>query len=309
MGISGGATAVAAAADGNSGSALPPTGTPATTATTKSSKPRKMKIMKRSSNGKASANDKDSGKTSKKDTIKRNSSLSEKERKYAEARARIFETEESAEDLFAATPANEPSSDRTSPITDGANRAHSNASSRSSTPSLGGSNSRTPPITGSSGNLDGGNSATNSSKATYRNRQQEEADPDFRRGARMVVTSKPVPGWNGGSASATPYYPTNAGGRGYYGHQQASHQQYQYGMHPQYHQQYFMAAPQGHGHGTANAVVVPGMQTAGYPVQAVHYGQGVPMAMGSGNATKTTKSAATNAAVDLTHREQFPALK
>ena len=205
--------------------------------------------------------------------------IREKERKYVEARARIFETQESAEDHFAPMSndaGNDVPAERISSSNATADRAHSNTSSRSSTPGQ----NRTPPRAGSGGIHDGssGNSTNVNHKATYRNRQQEEADPDFRRGARMV--QQPV--WT--NAGAAPYYPNQNAGRGYYPQQQQYHQQqYQYGVPPQqqqqqYHQQYFVQAGQ------------PG---AVYQQAATHYtNQAVPpMATGSAKTpTNTTKA-------------------
>ncbi|KAL3925485.1 MAG: hypothetical protein SGILL_000377 [Bacillariaceae sp.] len=310
MGVSGDA----AVSDGNACNL--PSAAPTAQTATKNSKPRKMKIMKRASSGSVSANGGDNSKASNKNSTKqqRNSSLSEKERKYAEARARIFQQEEGSGNDSAPATTTSPASDSQEANTND-NRPHSSASSRSSvTP-----NHHTPPRTASGV---GNPQPENRGKATYRNRQQEEADPDFRRGGRMVVTQQPaqaVPGWSGGGATATPYYPnaTMAGGRGYYGQQTQHQQQYHHAQHhqkQQYQKQYYAGPHAGHHQGSANVVVLPQM-----PAGAVMYPQvpshaagrgGMHMATGSGTAGAGATNNGQQAPYHATAtNEQFPALR
>lgn len=241
-----------------------------------SSKPRKMKIMKRSSSSNMSTGS--DSKNSSKNSNKQFNSLSEKERKYAEARARIFRHEQSTLAADAGLP---PSVDETGQSaaawkpSGNTSRTASNASSRSSSPSL----QREPASSNPSAN-EQQTSNQGRNKATYRNRQQEEADPDFRRGVAVRVAATPVVavattgGWNAG---AIPYYPPTAAGqpvaaaagRGYYPQkvvQQHQQQQHQHAyQQQQLAQQQYYAMPGTHPGTVHNVVYTPGMTIGGVP--------------------------------------------
>ncbi|KAG7368367.1 SUZ domain RNA-binding domain protein [Nitzschia inconspicua] len=293
---------------------------PAKPSGSSSSKPKKMKIMKRSgsSNASSGGDNKNSSKNS--GNNKQRNSLSEKERKYAEARARIFQQEESVSGDADASPFND---DTDSPVcrpTGNTSRTASNDSSRSSSPTL------TQPREQAANSVANASEQTlnqGRKKATYRNRQQEEADPDFRRGVAVRVAAAPVvaASWNAG---AVPYYPPTTtsqpvvGGRGYHPQKHSQqHQQYQ----QQLAQQYY-AMPATHPGIVQNVVVMPGMgmgampqtqlqqvTTMGYPPRiAMATGSGI-AAAGNGNVSGVSRYAA-NAPVDLTQSEQhFPALR
>lgn len=148
--------------------------------------PRKMKIMKRSDNNlhrlqKAAQNKKnDAAAASRK-------SLSDKEKAYAEARARIFQEEQGENNNT--TGANQASTADSAATTDAVTQGmaklqtsperaalyqHQSSSLRSSTGSL------------NSSSVNNNNSETER-KAVYRNYAEEAADPDFRRGVAVVV--------------------------------------------------------------------------------------------------------------------------
>jgi hypothetical protein len=316
-----------------------------------SSKPRKMKIMKRSSSSNVSANGSDtSNKPSNKN--KNRNTLSEKEKKYAEARARIFQQEEGSGDATTAAPNDNADTCSTSATAPTGTMSGSYSQIQSGDVSalntvvqtLSSSSSSLPAVLSAS-SLSGNasSSATNDqhqtttqsrSKATYRNRQQEEADPDFQRGVGMVavpvVTSPYVAapiymGTNGSTAAAVAYNSTPlgstgrnqpaplAGRGGYYGgHHQAQQQQY-----PQY---YPMTVP----------VVVPGtsstlMSSSSAPAMTYRQGQSYSpsrVARNSSNSSSGLPSSSSQyvyhhvphttsaqAAVDLSRRDDFPSLR
>jgi len=134
-------------------------------------KPQKMKIMKRSSSGLGSSSSlKSEG--GKGNSSRNRKKLSDKEKAYAEARARIF-NESGASDSGAT------SETATSPVGDVTQLVPSNVRRTASTSSLSTEpkSSATPPPMDQ---LDAEEKAA-INKATYRNRKQEENDPDFQR--------------------------------------------------------------------------------------------------------------------------------
>jgi len=194
--------------------------------------PRKMKIMKRASERSGQSNNAKSSASRKSAT-----SLSDKERAYAEARARIFKTDESlstpaAEDTSSAcqessagfpSATSSPSlstlasSSATSPVSDGQQQSGNtsddrpkddNNESANVTSSLPASvpdayspqSSFATDLATATNNLAA--ATLKGSKAVYRNRAEEAADPDFRRGSGAVVFHQPPP------ANAVPYYGT-----------------------------------------------------------------------------------------------------
>mmetsp|Transcript_39992 Transcript_39992/g.96545 ORF Transcript_39992/g.96545 Transcript_39992/m.96545 type:complete len:744 (-) Transcript_39992:75-2306(-) len=140
--------------------------------TTGKSKNRKMVIMKRSSSnvsegsstsGRRSGLNNDKKSTTTK-TVNSRDSLSEKEKKYAEARARIFQQEQSSDgDTEGAD----------GPVGGGG------AGGEETSPNDFSSNDFSVP-------QEGTGPETSTTKATYRNKQQEISDPDFRRGVGVV---------------------------------------------------------------------------------------------------------------------------
>jgi SUZ domain len=311
-------------ADGNAPNSTPPVPSKSSSG---SSKPRKMKIMKRANSNVSSGSDTKGA--SKNAGNKQRNSLSEKERKYAEARARIFQQEETASsgdakvDPSSSGSFNEDAGSSSMKPVGNTSRTASNASSRSSSPST------TPPRFGAEQSGNSGNEqATNSSrrKATYRNRQQEEADPDFKRGVAVRVAATPVvtASWN---AAATPYYPgTNqsaTAGMGYFPQKHSIQQQQQQQQNQQFQQQYvqqYYHIPGPHPGVTTNVVSMQGFTpgvaqqpgtTTGYPTSRVT------MATGSGTAGKSDSdgvqrytTGAASAPVEMTRSEQhFPALR
>ena len=283
------------------------------------SKVRKMKIMKRSSSSVSnSSSGSNNSKAKNNASVKTGSTLSEKERKYAEARARIFEQEEENGNWNGNLPAHASSCNNSSNSAGTINNDNNNrysqgiqnnnnrnvnsndvyggssyterrgsyntsnsynhglqsSQSPSSSSSAAGStsinvkaqlhNSSTTSLNSMASNNSGkGNasdcdqqitSSTNTrSKATYRNRQQEETDPDFRRGAGMHLQHNPYAhphatvgygGASGGRGTGNVYYPSNMGvvngtsnnnNRIGYGYTPQQQQQQQY--HYQYPQQ------------------------------------------------------------------------
>jgi SUZ domain len=146
--------------------------------TPKGKRPNKMKIMKRNSSSSSSLtrknkddNEPRKGKdkiatSSAAGTLKR-TSLSDKEKAYAEARARIFQLDEADVGVSSGTPSSSiltTTTDTTSPP------ALSNSPTLEIPP-------EDAPITPSTHNW-----ASGISKVTWRNRQEEENDPDFQRG-------------------------------------------------------------------------------------------------------------------------------
>ena len=177
------------------------------------SRNRKMKIMKRDSSGdsfKSSSNGSDS-----RSTPRKGRNFSDKEKAYAEARARIFSDQqaESGPSLAAFTstsraplPATTPPASMSQPLQHG-NRSF--ASIDDGTTSENEERSRAPSA----------NSTV--SKATWRNRRKEENDPDFQRGGPMCVQpqSYTADGYSGACVagySSRPYYPPFAEDSGAY---------------------------------------------------------------------------------------------
>ena len=140
-------------------------------------KPRKMKIMKRDSSGGSSKN----SSSSKSLAPRKGKNLSDKEKAYAEARARIFGKEEPEEGSSSTAPvdasvATTSASSSTLPSNVTAGSSSPSSSTTATAPSASGEDETTP--------------AQNSNvKATYRNRQAEESDPDFRRGRGLLPTA------------------------------------------------------------------------------------------------------------------------
>jgi len=129
--------------------------------------PRKMKIMKRSSNPTNNTRSQTgSGSDKQKRTLRQSSSssFSEKERAYAEARARIFNDESE-------TQASNSGGDENPPLNE---RSRSSSCER--------------PGTATESLLKDLSSSSLENKAVYRNRMEEAADPDFRR-CRPVMVS------------------------------------------------------------------------------------------------------------------------
>jgi hypothetical protein len=165
------------------------------TAPATNSKPRnrKMKIMKRSSSGDSSRNSNNDSRTPRK-----GKNFSDKEKAYAEARARIFAEEQGEKTSNPGTPAS--TSAAPSPTTTPPTSQH-------------GSNSFSSLDAASAADNDSEKRASRNAvnKATWRNRQQEENDPDFQRGGPMVVqpqtytTADVYAGF--AAAGATPAYP------------------------------------------------------------------------------------------------------
>jgi hypothetical protein len=131
---------------------------------------RKMKIMKRCSSGDSSRNSNSDSRTPRK-----GKNFSDKEKAYAEARARIFAEEQG----------------ETASSNPGTPASTSAAPSPTSTPptSQHGSNSNSSLDAAADNDSEKRNASRNNAvnKATWRNRQQEESDPDFQRGGPMVV--------------------------------------------------------------------------------------------------------------------------
>jgi hypothetical protein len=177
----------------------------------------KMKIMKRSSSsGLSSASD------AAKANRKKNSAatnLSDKEKAYAEARARIFSDGDGENDV------------ESTPVVPAAaivNQYLPMAASSSSLPSSeeDALNNNYISVSGTSNTNNNGNGNGNGngrpSKATWRNRRQEENDPDFQRGVVLQPTyneyyaSAAVPAW-GSQQDSTTYYNGNTAGNAYQG--------------------------------------------------------------------------------------------
>lgn len=172
----------------------------------KSKKKEKVKIMKRSS---SSALTTASDKSIKSKSIKRKSkNLSDKEKAYAEARARIFnstesdsgtnnmpETSEHADSsgsVDATPPGSANRSTTSSPVPTkidsktGGNNAECTASSVSEAPT-GSTASNGDKTSSKRGGLPAAVTGVAASKVTWRNREQEASDPDFRRGRHSVM--------------------------------------------------------------------------------------------------------------------------
>lgn len=137
----------------------------------------KVMIMKRSSSSSLTGGNKNEKTTKGTDkTKRRGKDLSDKEKAYAEARARIFATE-------------------SSPTKDGCDHAlHSeeNTDSETNLNSTSHSLNSSPPEKDDP--LQQSNTASAAtSKATWRNREQEASDPDFRRRHHPIVMVQPFP--------------------------------------------------------------------------------------------------------------------
>jgi len=189
-------------------------------AASKSSKPRKMKIMKRTSSNLSSNGSSDSM-LARSNAAKSNKSISDKEKAYAEARARIFAeqgggesgTKETASPigaLSAGLSANALPPPSTSSLSAAA-PSFSIQDNLSSTSSL-------PPNEAE----DAGPTSNRPSKATWRNRQSELNDPDFKRSAASAPAYYPV-AYGYGANYHNPYMQQRP--QRYYGQQQQ--QQYQ----------------------------------------------------------------------------------
>lgn len=137
-------------------------------------KNRKMKIMKRSNSSPASALNKN------KDAGKKRTSISDKEKAYAEARARIMGTAENTADQ-----AQESNATMNAPL-------HNSLSDPTLPTARGGTTYYTTTTTTKTPAASLEDSAKQNSnyyntKATFRDRRQEETDPDFQRGGRMAM--------------------------------------------------------------------------------------------------------------------------
>jgi hypothetical protein len=161
------------------------------------SKPRnrKMKIMKRCSSGDSSRNSNSDSRTPRK-----GKNFSDKEKAYAEARARIFAEEQGEKTSNLGTPASTsavPSPTSTPPTSQHGSNPFASLDAAAAAGADNDSEKRA------------SRNAVN--KATWRNRQQEENDPDFQRGGRMVVqpqTYTTADVYAGFAATgATPAYP------------------------------------------------------------------------------------------------------
>ena len=139
---------------------------------------RKMKIMKRNSNNVSTASD------NSKSAPRKNKNFSDKEKAYAEARARIFKDSDEGESKPIPAPIPAPQSTSARPIVE-------------PTPPISNNNyyvfaeppNATPQYYLEDNDLGNSNQEASNrpSKATWRNRRQEENDPDFQRGGSMVV--------------------------------------------------------------------------------------------------------------------------
>jgi hypothetical protein len=138
-------------------------------------KPRKVKIMKRNSSTSGSGSNKNSDS---KNTPRKAKNLSDREKAYAEARARIFaEQQGEGEAGIAGSGLPTPAAATPSPtITPSASRNSFNSLEEDGIPEESDDKARSRAA----------NSAV--TKATYRNRRQEENDPDFQRGGAVVVS-------------------------------------------------------------------------------------------------------------------------
>jgi hypothetical protein len=216
----------------------------AAVAVKKPKKKEKMKIMKRSSSNSIANGNEKNGKAN----ARKGKKLSDKEKAYAEARARIFNSDE-------ASPTNLEGSDHALPSNESAAaESLSNSANQSAAPSpvLGQSGSPSPPqeretvlqlpsfggvnAAGSydfskpkRGCLPAAATGGAASKVTWRNREQEASDPDFRRGHHPVmVQAVPVHVAGGNSAGLNAnaqYYSPNA----MTGNGQMPHGGYHYG--------------------------------------------------------------------------------
>jgi hypothetical protein len=157
------------------------------------SRPRKMKIMKRNSSGDSNKNSDDS-----RSAPRKSKTFSDKEKAYAEARARIFSDEQGEQVASPATPAAASSAAPSPTITPPTSQHGSNSSTSLDADAAFAEDRKA--RTRASGST--------SNKATWRNRQQEENDPDFQRGGPMVVQpsygTDVYGGYSGGGATVYP---------------------------------------------------------------------------------------------------------
>eukprot|EP00545_Synedropsis_sp_CCMP1620_P005274 CAMPEP_0119013550 /NCGR_PEP_ID=MMETSP1176-20130426/8509_1 /TAXON_ID=265551 /ORGANISM="Synedropsis recta cf, Strain CCMP1620" /LENGTH=444 /DNA_ID=CAMNT_0006966647 /DNA_START=64 /DNA_END=1394 /DNA_ORIENTATION=- len=209
-----------------------------TNGTSKKKRPQKMKIMKRSSSSSLASN-KDGGKPSR--STNQGGSLDDREKAYAEARARIFNDDAAVVDSASSSALVQDTT-----ISDGAGKAsppngeavtqqvlspQTTEEQRYSSwqvPSAAASTSNTTAGMSSSASNNAASSGVSSSKVTWRNRQQEENDPDFRRGVGVVY-----------SQQQQQQYQQQQAFVGY--HPQQAQQQQQY--HPQHAQQQYQQQP------------------------------------------------------------------
>ena len=210
-------------------------------------KQRKMKIMKRNSSCSSNGSSKNSSGNGGRSTPRKSKNLSDREKAYAEARARIFADQQT--DAGAGT--------STGPNTPVASAAPSPATTPPRSRGATGSNNSLEDCAVAAEENDGKSSLVSNAtapKATWRNRRQEENDPDFQRGGGVVVQQAyggdVYGGYAGGGGTSYPqhssaqqhnYYPTYADDRTpYYGGQ---------GQMPQHQPQQGYYANQGRGRG------------------------------------------------------------
>ena len=191
---------------------------------------RKMKIMKRNSSTSSSGSTKNSGGGDNRSTPRKGKNLSDREKAYAEARARIFSDQQAdGGGVNNGTPvAAAPSHTITPPA-----------------PSRNSYNSLEDCASEENDELQKARSRQSNSavsKATWRNRRQEENDPDFQRGGAVVVQqpygADVYAGYSGGgtaypqhSSQPTSFYPAYPDDSAAYyavGHAQQSSQQQPY---------------------------------------------------------------------------------
>lgn len=258
----------------------------------------KMKIMKRNSNTETNGQAKSTPRS------RKNKNFSDKEKAYAEARARIFADEAANADSGGQTqsaPASiAPSPSATPPpAPTSQNSTISNSTSTTSVVPAqvhksASTNNLNMPKRMSSGSLNvqdsGGNgedlppaASSGVSKATWRNRKEEENDPDFQRGAGLQ-TLVPV--------AAVPTYNVPIAGNAYYYQATA----------PPYGQQQQAVASYGYGGGGEYNRGAPGRGRGGYPQQQYGYPQ---QQHYRSNNNHNSHGDATN----VNSMEEFPALR
>lgn len=275
------------------GAAAPPT--------KEKKKSNKMKIMKRNSNTETNGQAKSTPRS------RKNKNFSDKEKAYAEARARIFADEaassnnadgsgqtQSAPASMAPSPAATPPPAPTSQNSTVSNNTGTSSVVPAQVHKSASTNNLNMPKRMSSGSLtmqdSGGNgddlppaASSGVSKATWRNRKEEENDPDFQRGAGLQ-TLVPV--------AAVPTYNVPIAGNAYY-YQAAA---------PPYGQQQQAVAAYGYAGGEYNRGA-PGRGRGGYPQQ--QYGYPQQQHYRSNNNHNNHHGDATN----VNSMEEFPALR
>jgi hypothetical protein len=174
---------------------------------TKSSKPRKMKIMKRASSN-VSSNASSSDSKSSRNKNRSANSLSDKEKAYAEARARIFAADATTSEASATTPTT--TNEDAPEMARNPSPAH-NQNYIQATPPPPQSVLNEPIYEEAAGNSSNNNNRP--SKATWRNRQSEMNDPDFQRGRSVPQYYTPPPPQ--AQAASTTTAATNTIGYGY----------------------------------------------------------------------------------------------